>query len=381
MSDLTAYVSPLNTAGILNMTSKQRFEQTFKFGRTDRPCIDYLAHLQTDKKLRKYLGCQTEQHLLDKLGCDFYYLPARDISQNEGFMLCYKGQKLDISDSRRTCPLGIRWTRGAYDSKFSVDEAIENPLKNAQTERDILKHRWPKAEDFEFSTLQAECQKNENRIIIGGLWTGIMGDSYRLCGFENFLLNAALNPNLIKCLIDRMTDMYLALNEKYFSQLRSKLNVWFFGNDFGSQDGLLLSPSMWHKFFFENIKKLTALAHSFGLKVMMHSCGGISDIIPSLIESGVDILDPIQITAKGMNPASLAEKFGGKIVFHGGIDTQQILPYGTVEDVKKHSLQVINELSKKGGYIFAPSQILGLDIPSENIAAMYSTVNDSIELK
>ncbi|HBR19548.1 MAG TPA: hypothetical protein DD726_04965 [Phycisphaerales bacterium] len=359
------------------MTSKERFKLACEFKKADQIPVDYLAHPETDKKLRKHLSCETEQQLLDKLGCDFFYSPGRDISQNEGFMPFYKGAKLDITDKQRTCPLGIRWTRGAYDSKFSVDEAVENPLKNAQTEKDILNHNWPKAKDFDFSVLQAECQKNANRVIIGGLWTGIMGDSYRLCGFENFLLNTALNPNLIKCLIDRMRDMYLELNEKYFSQLKGKIDIWFFGNDFGSQDGLLLNPDMWHKFFFENIKKLTALAHGFGLKVMMHSCGGISGIIPSLIEAGVDILDPIQITAKGMNPQALAEKFGGKIVFHGGIDTQQILPYGTVEDVKKHSRQIIDALSKKGGYIFAGSQILGPDIPVENIIAMYNTVNRS----
>ena len=124
---------------------------------------------------------------------------------------------------------------------------------------------------------------------------------------------------------------------------------------------------------------MTRLAHSYGLKVMMHSCGGVSEIVDLLIEAGVDILDPIQTTARGMNQGTLVEKFGGRIVFHGGIDTQHILPYGTVEDVKKHSRQMISELSHKGGYIFMASQILGPDIPVENIMAMYSTVNDSLK--
>ncbi len=178
-----------------------------------------------------------------------------------------------------------------------------------------------------------------------------------------------------------MTDMYLELNEKCFSQLKGKIDVWYFGNDFGSQDGLLLGPDMWHEFFFESIKKLTELAHSHGLKVMMHSCGGIFEIIPSLIEAGIEILDPIQITARGMESKLLVEKFGGMIVFHGGIDTQQILPYGTVNEVKAHSKKVASELNQKGGYIFCGSQILGPDIPVENIVAMYSTVNDSLGLK
>ena len=198
-----------------------------------------------------------------------------------------------------------------------------------------------------------------------------MGDSYRLHGFENFLYNIAANPNLIKTLIDKVTDVYLNLNEAYFSELKGKFDVWFFGNDFGSQDGLLISPHMWHEFFYENIKQLVSLAKSYGLRVMMHSCGAITDIIPFLIEAGIEILDPIQITAKNMEHSLLADRFGGKIVFHGGIDTQNILPNGTAEQASEHALEIINILGKYNGYIFAPSQLLGPDIPVENILAAY----------
>ena len=199
-----------------------------------------------------------------------------------------------------------------------------------------------------------------------------MGDSYRMFGFENFLLNMALNPELLSTLIDKVTDVYLELNNALFSELKGKFDIWFFGNDFGSQDGMLFRPEMWHKFFFKNIKKLAGLAHSYDLKVMMHSCGGISEIIPYLIEAGVEIIDPVQVTARGMDPGSLVEKYNGKIVFHGGIDTQNLLINGTQEEVFKRSNEIINMFENNGGYIFAPSQILGPDIPVENIIAMYS---------
>ncbi len=353
------------------MNSKERFEAVCEFRQPDRLPVDYLAHPELDRLLKQHLGCETEEELLDKLGCDFYYLPGRDISQNEGFLKYYKGPTLEMSETERVCALGIRWTRGAGDGKFVVDEAIAGPLNNAETEQDILNHSWPTAEDFDFSPLIEECETHADRVIIGGLWTGIMGDAYRLHGFENFLLNSALNPQLIKTLIDKMTDVYLELNEAIFSTLKGRMDVWFFGNDFGSQQALLLRPEMWHDFFFENIKRLTTLAHGYGLKVMMHSCGAISGIIPHLIEAGVDILDPIQVTAAGMEPPSLAEHFGGKIVFHGGIDTQQVLPFGTPEEVTAHAKGVSDALNAKGGYIFAPSQILGPDIPVENVIAMY----------
>ena len=357
------------------MTSKENFQTTCEFRQPDKIPVDYLAHLETDRKLKQYLGCESEEALLDRLGCDFFYLPSRDISQNEGFMKYYKGPPLDVTETERICAFGIRWRRGAYDSKFTVDEAVAGPLENAETEEDILNHRWPTANDFDFSPLAEIAERHSGRVVIGGLWSGIMGDAYRLHGFQNFLMNAAAEPELLKCLINRVTDVYLELNEAYFKAVEDKMDVWFFGNDFGHQGGLLLSKEMWKDFFFDNIKRLTTLAHSHGLKVMMHSCGAVSEIIPDLVEAGVDILDPIQITATGMGPQSLADKFGGKIVFHGGVDTQNILPFGTPEEVAEHAREVAGTLGQKGGYVFAPSQILGPDIPLENIVAMYEAVN------
>lgn len=359
----------------ITMNSKERFQNICNHHQPDRVPIDYLAHPKLDKAVRERLGCDTEEELLNKLGCDFYYLSCRDISQNESFLKCYKGHDLRITEKERICALGIRWLRGAYDSKFSVDETIGGPLENVTSESDILNHNWPKADDFDFSLLLQECEAHSDKTIIGGLWTGIMGDAYRLYGFQNFLMDIALKPKFIKTLVNKMTDLYMELNEAYFSSVKGKMDIWFFGNDFGSQNGLLISRDMWLEFFFENIKKLTNLAHSYGLKVMMHSCGAISEIIPYLIEAGVDILDPIQVTASGMEPNMLSDKFSDKMIFHGGIDTQQVLPYSDPEIVATHAEMVIKILGKRNGYIFAPSQILGEDIPVENIIAMYKAAN------
>lgn len=339
--------------------------------------VDYLAHSVSDTQIKKHLGLNTESELLDYLGCDFFYLPGRDLSQNEGILPYYKNDSLLMSEKERVCPLGIQWYRKAGKSKFSVDEAIAGPLSDALlTVKDIVNHPWPKAIDFDFSLLLAEAEANSNRTRVGGLWTGIMGDSYRMHGFENFLLNLAMKPDVIHALIDRMTEMYLELNDAYFSALKGNMEIWFFGNDFGSQESMLMDPDMWYEFFFDNIKQLCALAHSYGLQVMMHSCGAIEPLIPYLIEAGVDILDPIQVTAKGMQPAALAEKYGGKITFHGGIDTQKVLPFGTPKEVEEHVRDIVNVFASTKRYIFAPSQILGSDIPVENIIQMYETIGE-----
>jgi uroporphyrinogen decarboxylase len=357
------------------MTSRERFFASVEHTEPDRVPVDYLAAPQADDAIKSHYGIQTEKELLDILGCDFYYLSCRDISQNESCLPFYRGNTaMVLNDEQRMCPFGIKWKRGAYNSKFAVDDAVEGPLKNAQSEQDILGHCWPDVKDFDFSAFDEEIEANKNRVIIGGFWSGILGDCYRMHGFENFLLNIAMNPPMIKTLINRMTDFYLELNNCLFEQFKGRIDVWFFGNDLGSQAALLFSPQMLADFFIPGIKRLADNAKSHGLKVMMHSCGAISEIIPMLIEAGVDIIDPVQVTATGMEPEKLKADLGERITFHGGIDTQQLLPYGSPEQVKTEARRILDIMSPGGGYIFAPSQILGPDIPAENIAAMYEAV-------
>lgn len=363
------------------MNSRQRFQTICSHQAADRAPIDYLAHPAVDLKLKQYLRLETEEELLSALGCDFYYLSCKDISQNECCMPFYKGPRLDISGSERTCPLGIRFKREAFADKFAVDEAIAGPLNNATEPGDILKHQWPKASWFDFSPLLDEIQMHKDRVLISGLWTGILGDAYRLMGFQNFLMNIALNPELIKTLVNRLTDVYLELNDSIFSLLKGRLDIWFFGNDFGSQENLLFSKAHFREIFFGNISRLCSLAHSYQMKVMMHSCGAVSRLIPDLIEAGVDIIDPVQVSAKGMNIAELKSEFGDRIIFHGGIDTQQILPKADAETVRRHCLKTLDILGQDGGYIFAPSQLLQQDIPVENIIQMYKTARETKTIK
>jgi uroporphyrinogen decarboxylase len=195
-------------------------------------------------------------------------------------------------------------------------------------------------------------------------------------GFQNFLMNIALNPELIQTLVNKMTDFYMEMNERIFSALKGKIDIWFWGNDYGGQSGLLFNETMFESIFLPNIMRLNNLAHNHGLKVMMHSCGSIVDLIPTLIDSGVDILDPIQVTADNMEPEKLKDKFGDAIVFHGAIDTQQVLPSESPEGVYQHAEQTLEILGKNGGYIFAPSQILQPDVPAENIDAMYRAAKE-----
>lgn len=333
--------------------------------------VDYLAERETDLRLRRAFGCQSEEELLDVLGAEFYYLPGRDVSQNEGFLPFYRGPQLPATDKERICPFGIRFSRGAYDSKFSVDHAVEGPLEKATCAKDVLAHRWPSRGDFDYEAIVEVAASHEDRIIVGGFWSGILGDVVRMFGFQRFLTDISLEPDLVHTLIDRVTDVYLDLNDKIFSLLKGKLDVFFFGNDFGTQNGLLMGRPMWQEFYAQNMRALCELAHSYDLAVMMHSCGAVAELIDDLVDVGVDILDPVQTSAAGMAPEPLARRFGGKIVFHGGIDTQHVLPTASPVDVEKHIDHVVTSFATAGGYIACGTQIYEMDIPVENLTALY----------
>ena len=175
------------------MNRRECFFSTLNY-RPGRIPVDFLADTRVIARLMRVFGISTERELLDALGSDFYYLSGRDISQNESMNKCYIGKNSRTHGNRRICPLGIEWVRGAYDSKFNVDEAVAGPLRSAVTAKEVLDFPWPVPADFDFSPLEAECAAFADRIRVGGLWTGIMGDSYRMFGFENFLLNTALDP-------------------------------------------------------------------------------------------------------------------------------------------------------------------------------------------
>ena len=358
------------------MNSRERFDLTCRHQNPDRFPLDYLAKRDADQMLKRYFGVSTERELLDLLGCDLYHLSARDISQNEAFLPIYRGPALPASETERICPFGIRYQRAAYDWKLGADEALSGPLENAGSPADVLRHPWPKPEHFDVQALIPECEQNAGRVIVGGFWTAIFGNAYRMHGFENFLMNMAMRPELIKTLVDRLTEFYLELNERLFSELRGRIDLYYFGNDFGSQNGLLFSRDMWRQFFFENYRRLIDLAHGHGLKVMVHSCGSIRQIMADLIEVGVDIIDPVQTTADGMEPIGLKEDFGDRIVFHGAVDTQGVLPTASQEGVEQHVLEIMRELGRDGGYIFAPCNAIQADTPPENVESMYRAARE-----
>jgi uroporphyrinogen decarboxylase len=190
---------------------------------------------------------------------------------------------------------------------------------------------------------------------------------------ETALAKMLLEPDMFAAVINRITEFYLEANEIFYNATKGKLHAVLIGNDLGSQTSLMISPRAIREFVLPGTRRLIEQAKSYGLKVVYHSCGAIYEIIPDLIDAGVDVIHPIQALAKGMEPGRLQMNFGVKVAFCGGVDAQNLLVSGSPEQVSEK----VNELKElfPTGLIISPSHEAILpDIKPENIKALFEAL-------
>ena len=190
-----------------------------------------------------------------------------------------------------------------------------------------------------------------------------------LFGLEAYFVKMRTHPEVVEAATDRICRFYHDANERFFDAAGERIDAYFFGNDFGTQLDLMISPGLFDRFILPWLPKLTGQARRRGYQVVLHSCGSIHRVIPKLIVAGVDCLHPLQAKAANMDAETLARDFGGKIAFLGGVDTQRILPLGSPEEVKAEVRRIKSLLGPH--LIVSPSHEAVLpDVPPRNIAAM-----------
>jgi uroporphyrinogen-III decarboxylase len=193
-------------------------------------------------------------------------------------------------------------------------------------------------------------------------------------GIENFLADMAGEPAFARALLNRIIEKNMVMLENFLPI--AEIDGVLLGSDWGSQIDLLMSPDTWQEMIRPGEQREYDLVHSYGKDVWVHSCGNIEKVIPSLIEMGLDVLNPIQ--PEVMDIAQLKQRYGHALAFWGGISTQQTLPYGTPEQVKEEARRVRDLMSQGGGYIFAPAQSIQGDVPVANIMALLEVAREKI---
>ena len=236
----------------------------------------------------------------------------------------------------------------------------------------------PSMEGYDFDTVaqvvldslnvdSAELIINESpdTFILGQIHFGPFERSWMLRGFENVLVDCILHPAFYEELLDRIVELQLPLIDKL---CRLPIDGVLFGDDWGDQRGVILGPDRWRRFIKPRVKKLYERAHDAGKLVLTHCCGNAFDVIPDMIEVGLDVLESLQPEA--MDVYEIKRRYGKDLRLWGGLGMQQILAFGTPQDVRGEIRRLIAELGRGGGYILAPAKPLMEDVPTENAVAV-----------
>jgi uroporphyrinogen decarboxylase len=338
------------------MTSRERVLRAIEHKEPDRLPRDFDATPEKLEALVRELAL-TEPEIRDRFRCD-----------------------LDRVWMRYNCPYD--YARNIWGLRIAKADKTENvaehPLAGAGSVAEVECYAWPDPAWADVARAKAEAAeaRRKGRAVACSSWGSIFGEAYRLMGMDAFLLALALNEPVVDALVARLTDFFLEVDRRVFTDCRGLIDLSFHGNDFGTQRALLFSRAMFRRFFAPHVRRLADQAHSFGLKAMFHSCGAVREIIDDLIDCGIDVLDPVQVTAAGMDPRALKRDFGSRITFHGGISAQKVLPLGTPDDVRAHVRETCDIMRPGGGYIFAPDQAVTDDTPTPNVLAMYDALDE-----
>jgi uroporphyrinogen decarboxylase len=255
-------------------------------------------------------------------------------------------------------------------------DEVYHPLSGATTVAEIEALELPDLSNEELLWLGSEARRlNEttDKAIVGHFGGSILEAAQGLRGWERFMMDLALEPRLAQALAQKLADHYLANLPRYLDAVGDWIQIIQMGDDLGTQRGPQMSPQMYrkmikpyHRHVYEYVK-----THS-DLYLFLHSCGSIYALIPDLIELGVDILNPVQISAAEMDPARLKREFGRDIVFWGGgADTQHLLPYATPDQIRQHVRELLQTWAPGGGYVFCPVHNIQANVAPESVVAMF----------
>lgn len=276
---------------------------------------------------------------------------------------------------------GIEWWK-PQDGGFYYDMR-RHPLAAVDNVRDLEKYKFPDPLDpgrYEGMAARADELLNRRQVayVLGRNAPGIFEIALWMRGFENFFCDMVANEPFAAALLDIITEIKMRYWQRALELVGPNVMMVSEADDLASQDRCLVSPELYRKLIkprhtrlFSFIKKQARVP----VKIFYHSCGAVASLIPDLIESGIDILNPVQVSAAGMDTAELKKRFGKDLTFYGGgVDTQQILPRGTPQQVRDEVKRRIDDLAPGGGFIFNTVHNIQADVPPVNIEAMWETL-------
>lgn len=256
-------------------------------------------------------------------------------------------------------------------------EIVGRPLSDIQHARDLARYRFPAVDAPGRWDLAREMTDRYGRdyALIGMAELTVFEYAWNLVGLEKFLVDLTAGADYVEPLLDLVMHFNIEVS-KVLIELGA--DVILTGDDFGTQGGMLISPRLWRRHFKERLRRVFDACKKADPDVILayHSCGSIAPIIPELIEIGMEVLNPIQPTAKHMDPARLKASYGNDLAFFGGLDIQHVIPFGSVDDVRMEVKRRIRELGHDGGYLLAPAHDIQPETPVENVLAIFEAARE-----
>lgn len=343
-----------------SMTSRERWLAVLGGRKPDRIPMDYAATPEVTDRLLRELGCSSQTQLWRRLHIDRpVHLQPR-----------YVGPQLPKGHD----VFGIERRSVSYaDGAGVYDEPASHPLGSCETIGQIeQEYTWPEPDWWDYSEIPAQLQGHGQDIIRGGGSEPFLVYC-QLRGLERAFVDLIDKPDIVHYCLDKLFALAYEETRRIIEQANGEVHLVNVSEDMGSQESLLFSPNQIEEFLLPRMKRMIDLAHSAGAFVFHHSDGAIRTILPRMIELGIDILNPIQWRCKGMDRDELKRDFGDKLVFHGGVDNQTTMPFGTVDDVRDEVIYNIKVLGDGGGYVLAPCHNIQPTTPTQNIIALYDT--------
>jgi uroporphyrinogen decarboxylase len=395
---LTASVLPailseyMEAMSCSTLTPRERVRLTLGFQQADRVPIDLdgwatyftegayrnlLQHLGIEEKPKVndwFLISGVNESILQRFGVDFRRI---------GLGVPDRFRSKTLPDGSWDDEWGVRKRKVAHynprtGQRAYYAEMIEPPLAEASID-DLESYPWPDPEDpGRYRGLSEQVKRlyhtTDYALVAASIGNGIFEQAQALRGMQRFLEDLLINREFAASLIGRILQIQLRIFDRYLAIVGPYVEMVETSDDYGMQTGPLVSP----KLYRDMLKPAHLRLNSFikqrtRAKIYLHSCGSIAEVLDELIDAGIDVINPVQPRAKDMDSAGLKSRFAGRVVFHGGVDEQYVLPHGSIEEVRKEVARCIRAFAPGGGYIFAPAHNIQDDVPPDNVVTMFET--------
>lgn len=349
------------------MTPHQRILLTLQHKETDRIPVDIWLTPEVLSDLKQTVGVSDELKLYQELKLDkiVWVFPG------------YQSEKYDPNESDGKDPWGVPMKK-VISGKATYMEFGSPPLGDMEETSELDDYPfWPDPDKFNYESAYLAASKARTyQFATIGPWISFFEIYCHMRGMENALMDIIAEPDFLSATLDRIESIQTHMLERYLNELGDLIDIIFISDDMGTQESQLIAVEAWLEHFKPRMQRWTNLIHKHGKKVLFHTDGAARPFIPHLIDSGIDVLNPIQHICPGMEREALKRDFGHKIVFHGGIENQHVLPYGTVDEVRNETETCLRTLGHDGGYIACSCHNVQAGSPVKNVLTMIETVQN-----